>query len=165
MSSEVTSAIIAALVALVVAGGSAAVTLGSARSRRTLDLLVSSLDHMTGGTQKRGAGFAALTAIRSTASTTEWRRLEPAITGHVHRQLVYLLRHDRKRTWHEVENTLSMAEALREGALGRHLRPQEWSRLRAAADVWLERPRVGLPPGAVEIVEAFRDDAQRRSLS
>ncbi|QIM22628.1 hypothetical protein G7075_18270 [Phycicoccus sp. HDW14] len=164
MSSEATSAVIAAFVALVVAGGSAVVTVRAARRQRTLDLLVSSLDHMTGGTQQRGAGFAALTAIRATATPSEWRGLEPAIAGHVQRQLVYLLRHDRKRRWHEVENMLVMAEALRGSTLGEHLRPNEWGRLDAAAAVWLDRPGAGLPPGAMNAVEALRDDAGRRSL-
>jgi len=60
MAPEVEAAVIAAAVSLVVAAVSAYFTIWSTQRQRTVDLIVAALEHMTGGSQERGAGLAAL---------------------------------------------------------------------------------------------------------
>jgi hypothetical protein len=87
--------------------------------QRTVALVVAALEHMTGGSQERGAGLAALAALRGERS---WgarfgRRkgldYEAAIGQHLYRQLIYVMNYgSNKGQAHEIENIRVMLDLL-----------------------------------------------------
>jgi hypothetical protein len=74
---------------------------------------------MTGGSQERGAGLAALTALRrrrlffGSRGTGRWEHYEQAIGQHLYRQLMYVMNYGSNRGQaHEIENVRIMLEMM-----------------------------------------------------
>lgn len=119
MAPEVEAAVIAAGVSLVVAAVSAYFTIWSTHRQRTVDLIVAALEHMTGGSQERGAGLAALRALRGRQSKAHiferlaWKPYGPVVGQQLYRQLIYVLNYGRnKYEAHEIENVIVMLDWL-----------------------------------------------------
>ncbi|SRR6266568_7550911 len=124
MAPEVEAAVIAAAVSLVVAAVSAYFTIWSTHRQRTVDLIVAALEHMTGGSQERGAGLAALRALRGRQSRAHvferlaWNPYGPVVGQQLYRQLLYVLNYGRnKYEAHEIENVIEMLDWLTEDKL------------------------------------------------
>ena len=137
MTPEVEAAIIAAGVSLVVAAVSAYFTIWSTHRQRTVDLIVAALEHMTGGSQERGAGLAALQALRGRQSGAHiferlaWKPYGPVVEQQLYRQLIYVLNYGRnKYEAHEIENVIEMLNWLTEDeSLVKSLKPEQRKRL------------------------------------
>jgi hypothetical protein len=119
MAHELEVGLLAGGISLVVATAGAYVSVWSVNRQRTVALVVAALEHMTGGSQERGAGLAALAALRGTRSWGarfgQRRRLdyEVAIGQHLYRQLIYVVNYGSKRGHaHEIENVRVMLELL-----------------------------------------------------
>ena len=122
MAPEVEAALIAAAVSLVVAAVSAYFIIWSTHRQRTVDLIVAALEHMTGGSQERGAGLAALRALRGRRSRWHvFKRLAwkpygdygDVVGEQLYRQLIYVLNYGRnKYEAHEIENVIEMLDRL-----------------------------------------------------
>jgi hypothetical protein len=119
MAPEVEAAVIAAGVSLVVAALSAYFTIWSTHRQRTVDLIVAALEHMTGGSQERGAGLAALRALRGRQTRAHilerlaWKPYGSVVGQQLYRQLIYVLNYGSKRCEaHEIENIIEMLDWL-----------------------------------------------------
>lgn len=72
---------------------------------REAELVVSSLDHLVGGSQERTAGLAALRLLKSLTPVERWTRYEVFVRDLLSTQLIFVLTEGRNR-WeaHEAEN-------------------------------------------------------------
>ena len=137
MAPEVEAAVIAAAVSLVVAAVTAYFTIWSTHRQRTVDLIVAALEHMTGGSQERGAGLAALRALRGRQSGAHiferlaWKPYGNVVGQQLYRQLIYVVNYGRsKYEAHEIENVIEMLGWLTEDkSLLRSLDPEQRKRL------------------------------------
>lgn len=119
MAPEVEAAIIAAAISLVVAVVSAYFTIWTTHRQRTVDLIVAALEHMTGGSQERGAGLAALRALRGHESgwhpfeQLAWKPYGAVVGQQLYRQLLYVLNYGKNNCKvHEIENVIEMLDWL-----------------------------------------------------
>jgi hypothetical protein len=119
MAHELEIGILAGGVSLVVAMAGAYVAVWSVNRQRTVALIVAALEHMTGGSQERGAGLAALAALRGTRSRDigfgrrRWLDHQAAIGQHLYRQLIYVMNYGSNRGQaHEIENIRVMLDLL-----------------------------------------------------
>jgi hypothetical protein len=110
MAPEVEAAVIAAAVSLVVAAVSAYFTIWSTHRQRTVDLIVAALEHMTGGSQERGAGRQSRAHIFERLA---WKPYGPVVGQQLYRQLLYVLNYGSKNNEaHEIENIIEMLDWL-----------------------------------------------------
>jgi len=81
---QVVAALIGASFTLLVGAVAAVVAVSSSKREHSAALIIAALEHMSGGSQERGAGLAALRALRALetsghGSWSPWRRISRSL--------------------------------------------------------------------------------------
>lgn len=163
MDSTLKAALIAAAISLVVSGLSGYVAVWSFQKQRWADLLLAAFNHMTGGSQERGAGLAILQAIaNSIRSRPRWRgpggwdsAYGSALQQHLYQQAIYVLRYGSRRyKWHEVQNIITIMSWLTsEQELFRRCNPAQSEQLRGALTAFVSGPESAEDRAVVDVMK------------
>lgn len=160
MSNEVTAAVIAGSLALVAAAVTAYLTVTSAHRQRSVDLVVSALADMGGGTQRRSAGLAALAVMRGNLDrrlgrldARLWQQYGPGVGQQLFRVLAYVLNEAKIKT-HGTENAITMTDWLLRDPMLRFADPDQRRRLATSLQAYDKKLGVSVAPQTA--AHAFR---------
>ncbi len=160
MSSEVTAAVIAGSLALVAAAVTAYLTVTSAHRQRSVDLVVSALADMGGGTQRRSAGLAALAVMRGHLNrrlgrldSRLWEQYGPGVGQQLFRVLAYVLNEAEIKT-HGTENAITMTDWLLHDPMLKFADPDQRRRLARSLKAYDEKLGDSVAP--LTAAHAFR---------